>query len=269
MPTCCGSVTWSLWQVVALAGGVIALFTNSWLQPSDYAKLAAPADKAGLWVVCGDEGYEARLDEIRAQAQADPTGVSDRFNELADEFADGFTDSSSWIFNSGNASGCSPLGSSRVEAFYSDLPAGSGKDYWLYVQSTRGLVVAFCILALVLIPVVASHSGSRAGVAGFSHFVVALQVSAGICAVCVYVALLGQVADDAGDLPQLQGDGAGEVLSQLPDAVTSGFGKVANYWGWSFWMFVAATAWALLGWPLLCILFCCTPKPDADGPYYK
>ena len=51
MPTCCGSIVYSAWQVVVLACGVTALFTNFWMAPQGGAQIAAPCDSAGLWVV--------------------------------------------------------------------------------------------------------------------------------------------------------------------------------------------------------------------------
>ena len=46
-------------------------------------------------------------------------------------------------------------------------------------------------------------------------------------------------------------------------SLESGWSNVANMWGWSFWVFVGAVAWAILGWVVMCITFCCSGRSES------
>lgn len=212
--------------------------------------------------MCGDENAAA------VSAAAGGGNGSATPADLANAFAESFTDGSTWIFGSNGTCSSLTLDEPRMVDFYSDLPASSGNNYWDYVQSTRWLVVGFCTLTLLLIPTVALHNSRRSGIAGCAHFLVGLQVCAGLAAVALYVAMLGQIAAATSNIQRLEGS-ASEIVSDIPASFREGFNEVAYYWGWSYWVMVGAVALALIGWPVLCILFCCTPKYDADGVYYK
>ena len=46
-------------------------------------------------------------------------------------------------------------------------------------------------------------------------------------------------------------------------SLESGWSNVANMWGWSWWVFVGAVAWAILGWVVMCITFCCSGRSES------
>ena len=108
-----------------------------------------------------------------------------------EEIPDAIQSPSSWIFTSNDE--CTPISDqAAVKNYYSALPVGAtdAKDYWLFIQSTRGLVACFCGIGFATILALASHRPGRPGAAGCSHFLKSLQVSAGICAIGVFIGML-------------------------------------------------------------------------------
>ena len=108
-----------------------------------------------------------------------------------EQIPDAIQSPSSWIFTSNDE--CTPISDqAAVKNYYSALPVGAtdAKDYWLFIQSTRGLVACFCGIGFATILALASHRPGRPGAAGCSHFLKSLQVSAGICAIGVFIGML-------------------------------------------------------------------------------
>ena len=240
----------------------MALFTNFWLNPKNGAGLYVPVKSAGLWQVCG-------------LSNATNRAVGTVMQELQ-TIGDDFKDINSWIFGDG----CSKLYGDEVVKFYSNIPVGpNGDDYWVWIQATGGLAVAFCVLCLTMIPVVASHSPYRQGLGGCAHCIAFLQALTGMATVSMFVSVVARIASKKmwGDPSSfmnadLNGTAAADAaasgdLSGLtdlvrPDQIASatinqGWSTTGNYWGWSFWVFVGATGLAILGWPLLCFVLCC------------
>ena len=61
--------------------------------------------------------------------------------------------------------------------------------------------------------------------------------------------------------------GLDSSLQDIPITFSEGWGATGNYWGWSFWVFVAATCLAILGWPVLSIMLCCCAGDAKDALY--
>ena len=268
-------IFFSLWQLVACLAGIVALFTNFWLEPKNGAQLYVPVKSAGLWQVCG-------------LGNVTDTAVGTVLQELQTVGSE-FKDLDSWIFGKG----CSKLYGDEVVKFYSNIPVGpNGDDYWVWIQATGGLAVAFCVLCLIMIPAVALHSPYRNGCGSCAHFLAFLQTATGLAAISIFASIVAQVAavklneDFYG--PSWRADGtipaglnmsAGMNLTD-PDMLqgilppdgnaftfSEGWSATGNYWGWSFWVFVAATCLAILGWPVLSIMLCCCSGDHKDALY--
>ena len=302
-------VFFSLWQLVACLAGIVALFTNFWMDPKNGAQLYIPVKSAGLWQVCG-------------LGNVTDTAVGTVLQELQTVGSE-FKDLDSWIFGKG----CSKLYGDEVVKFYSNIPVGpNGNDFWVWIQATGGLAVAFCVLCLIMIPVVASHRPYRngcgsycSGAAGAAHFLAFLQAATGLATIGIFVAIVavttevslneawygpnwradGTVIDPSTGLPlgfpagfNMSANAAGmnltepELLDRLSglnssiptvpgiqdpydntdlQLLSEGWSMAGNYWGWSFWVFVAATCLAVLGWPVLSIMLCCSPGGCCSG----
>ena len=182
-----------------------------------------------------------------------PTNASETGQNILNQLEsipDQVQNPSSWIFTSNDE--CTPISDqASVKQYYSSLPVAStdANDYWLYIQSTRGLVACFCGLGFFTILSLAAHRPGRGGAAGCAHFLKSLQVSAGICAIGVFVGMLSGISK-SNDF----------VWDQFGASIESGWSNVANMWGWSWWVFVGSVAWAILGWIVMCITFCCSPS---------
>ena len=85
-------------------------------------------------------------------------------------------------------------------------------------------------------------------VRGFSHVLawMGVQVAAGICAIGVFVGMLTNIASkDDFD------------VKEFGLSIEKGWGSVSSMWGWSWWLFVGAVAWAIVTWIVMCFAFCC------------
>ena len=281
-----------MWHIVTGVAGITALFTNYWLDPKNGAQLYIPVQSAGLWQVCGPGNMASKVSV---------GSVMQELQTVGDEFAD----IDSWVFGKG----CSRLYGDEVVKFYSNIPVGpNGDDYWVWIQATGGLAVAFCVLCLIMIPVVASHSSYRTGceASGWAHFLAFLQAGTGFAAVSIFVSVVARIAskkiwsdfdpsslipdslnstiaaaaaaalaggDDYGDYGDYGGGLDLSDVSGLPNdiaaaTINQGWSTTGNYWGWSFWVFVGATGLAILGWPLLCFALCCSVGRPA-GPVHR
>ena len=260
----CASIFFSLWQLVACLAGIVALFTNFWLDPKNGARLYIPVKSAGLWQVCG-------LGNVTDTAVGT---VVQELQTIGDEFAD----IDSWIFGKG----CSKLYGDEVVKFYSNIPVGpNGDDYWVWIQATGGLAVAFCVLCLIMIPAVALHSPYRNGCGSCAHFIAFLQTASGLAAISIFASIVARVAakklaEDMFGLGSVNAtagmnatdmSGLDSSLQDIPITFSEGWGATGNYWGWSFWVFVAATCLAILGWPVLSIMLCCCAGDAKDALY--
>ncbi len=261
--------------------GITALFTNFWLDPKNGAQLYIPVQSAGLWQICGLGNMASNI------------AVGSMMQELQTVGSE-FADIDSWVFGKG----CSRLYGDEVVKFYSNIPVGpNGDDYWVWIQATGGLAVAFCVLCLIMIPVVASHSSYRTGceASGWAHFLAFLQVATGFATVSIFDSVVARIASKkiwsdfdpsslapgslnstaaaaaalaGGDLSDISG-----LSNEIAAAtINQGWSTTGNYWGWSFWVFVGATGLAILGWPLLCFALCCSVgrprRPYRErGPY--
>ena len=270
----------------------MALFTNFWMDPKNGAQLYIPVKSAGLWQVCG-------------LGNVTDTAVGTVLQELQTVGSE-FKDLDSWIFGKG----CSKLYGDEVVKFYSNIPVGpNGDDYWVWIQATGGLAVAFCVLCLIMIPAVALHSPYRNGCGSCAHFLAFLQAATGLATIAIFVSIVSIVTEvslnEAWFGPSWRADGtiiempagfnmsanaAGmnltepELLDRLSGlnssiptlpgildpydshlSVRKGWNAAGNYWGWSFWVFVAATCLAVLGWPVLSIMLCCCSGDHKDA----
>ena len=256
-----------MWHIITGVAGITALFTNFWLDPKNGAQLYIPVESAGLWQVCG-------LGNMASNVAVG--SVTQELQTVGSEFAD----LDSWVFGKG----CSRLYGEEVVKFYSNIPVGpNGDDYWVWIQATGGLAVAFCVLCLIMIPVVASHSSYRTGceASGWAHFLAFLQAATGFATVSIFVSVVARIASKkiwndfdpsslapdslnsttaaaaalaGGDLSDISG-----LTNEIAAAtINQGWSTTGNYWGWSFWVFVGATGLAILGWPLLCFALCCS-----------
>jgi len=253
----------------------MALFSNFWWDPKSGAGLYIPVRSAGLWQVCG-------LGNVTIGRS--PGTLTQELQYVWEEFKD----RDSWIFGDG----CSNMYGEEVVKFYSNIPVGpNGDDYWVWAQAAGGLAAAFCVLCLIMIPLMASHNPYN-GSGGCAHFTAFLQTGTGIAAIAIFVSIVARVASKkiwsdfdpneamgslngtadiaslaGGDLSSISGISeqiAGEALNQ-------GWATTGNYWGWSFWAFVVATGLAIIGWPLLCLALCCCSGRRShyrDSPYY-
>jgi len=256
MATCCGIAVFTLWELIAIVAGVIALATNSWLAPQSVgAQCLLGVEQAGLWVVCTGQGgavtdcSEALNFTVGGNATTDSGQAI--LNELQN-IPDQIQQASSWIFTASDD--CTPItDQGAVQDYYSSLPIGATnpKDYWLYIQSIRGLVCAFCGLGFITIICVAAHKPGRGAASGCAHFNTALQVSAGISAIGVFVGMLASItkSDDF-------------VWAQLGATIEDGLAQTVTMWGWSWWLFVGAVAWSILGWIVMCFAFCCAGSAE-------
>jgi len=261
MATCCGIIVFTVWELIAIVAGLIALATNNWIVPNPDSPGTAcllGVQAAGLWTVCPGKG--AAFEDCSSVLSGNGTGglnsteTGENIVSQLESIPDAIQSPSSWIFTSNDE--CTPISDqASVKAYYSGLPVGAtdSQDYWLYIQSTRGLVAAFCGLGFFTILALAAHKPGRGGAAGCSHFMKSLQVSAGICAIGVFVGMLSSISSTDEF-----------VWQQFGAELESGWNTVANMWGWSFWVFVGAVGWAILGWVVMCITFCCSPS---EGKY--
>ena len=241
------------------------------VDPKNGAGLYIPVKSAGLWQVCG-------------LGNVTDTAVGTVMQEL-ESVGGEFKDLDSWIFGDG----CSKLYGDEVVKFYSNIPVGpNGDDYWAWIQATGGLVVAFCVLCLVMIPAVALHSPYRSGCGSFAHCIAFLQTATGLAAISIFASIVARVAakklagdfSGAGPFEAASGmnasasgiNGTDLTMEAISVTFSEGWGETGNYWGWSFWVFVGATGLAILGWPLLCFALCCSVgrprRPYRErGPY--
>jgi len=249
---CCGIIVFTVWELIAIVAGLIALATNAWIMPNSAGTACLlGVQGAGLWTVCTGKGTAIKdCSQVLQADQTNATQTGENILNQLESIPDQIQSTSSWIFTSDDE--CTPISDqASVKNYYSALPVGAAdaKDYWLYIQSTRGLVACFCGLGFFTILAFAAHRPGRGGAAGCSHFLKSLQISAGICAIGVFVGMLTQIS---------QSDDF--VWKDFGASVESGWSNVANMWGWSWWVFVGAVGWALLGWFVMCITFCCTPN---------
>jgi len=257
MATCCGIIAFTVWELIAIVAGLVALATNAWIVPSNAGTACIlGVQGAGLWTVCTGKGTAAtNCEEVLSQngTASNGTETAENIVKQLESIPDQIQSPSSWIFTSNDE--CTPINDqAAVKAYYSALPVGAtdSKDYWLYVQSTRGLVACFCGLGFFTILSMAAHRPGRAGAAGCAHFLKSLQVSAGICAIGVFIGMLSGLSTSQ-DF----------VWDQFGASIESGWSNVANMWGWSWWVFVGAVGWSILGWIVMCIAFCCSGSGDA------
>jgi len=253
MAGCCGIIVFTVWELIAVVAGLIALATNAWIVPNNAATSCLfGVQSAGLWTVCGAKG--AALQDcasiLSSNTTTNATQTGENIVSQLQEIPDALSSPSSWIFTSTDE--CTSLSNqTQVENYYSALPvavpADQQKDYWIYMQSTRGLVACFCGLGFFTILAFAAVRPGRGGAAGCAHFLKSLQVSAGICAIGVFVGMLSEISKS----PEF-------VWNDFGSSIESGWTNVANMWGWSWWVFVGSVAWAVLGWVVMCITFCCS-----------
>lgn len=89
-----------------------------------------------------------------------------------------------------------------------------------------------------------------------------LQVVSGLAGAVDYFILLARIASS----------NATEVINVsylFVDYTTDGYRGIANYWGWSGWVFLGSVAWSLLMFPFLCCT--CTSHiraRDSQDPDY-
>ena len=228
------------------------------LDPKNGAGLYIPVKSAGLWQVCG-------------LGNVTDTAVGTVMQEL-ESVGGEFKDLDSWIFGDG----CSKLYGDEVVKFYSNIPVGpNGDDYWAWIQATGGLVVAFCVLCLIMIPAVALHSPYRSGCGSFAHCIAFLQTATGLAAISIFASIVARVAtkklaedfSGAAPLDTASGVNASDLsltMEEISVTFSEGWGETGNYWGWSFWVFVAATCLSILGWPVLSIMLCCCAGDAKD-----
>lgn len=251
MATCCGIIVFTVWELIAIVAGLVALATNAWIVPNNPGTACIlGVQGAGLWTVCTGKGTAVNNCEqvLSSNTTANATETGQAILSQLESIPDQIQSPSAWIFTSNDE--CTPISDQKaVENYYSALPVGStdSKNYWLYVQSTRGLVACFCGLGFFTILALAAHRPGRSAAAGCSHFIKSLQISAGICAIGIFIAMLSQISNSQ-DF----------VWDQFGASIESGWSNVANMWGWSWWVFVGAVAWAILGWVVMCIAFCCS-----------
>jgi len=261
MATCCGIIVFTVWELIAIVAGLVALATNAWIVPATAGtQCILGVQAAGLWTVCTGKGEAIQncADVLSANGTATNATVAETGENILSQLEsipDQIQSTSSWIFTSNDE--CTPISDQKaVEAYYSALPVGAtdAKNYWLFVQSTRGLVACFCGLGFFNILALAAHRPGRGGAAGCAHFLKSLQISAGICAIGVFIGMLSGLSS-AQDF----------AWDQFGSSLESGWTNVANMWGWSWWVFVGSVAWSILGWVVMCIAFCCSRS--SEGKY--
>ncbi|QDZ24211.1 hypothetical protein HOP50_12g67480 [Chloropicon primus] len=256
MATCCGIIVFTVWELIAIVAGLVALATNAWIVPNNPGTACILGIQgAGLWTVCTGKGTaltncEEVLSSGGGTSNASETGQN--IVSQIESIPEQIQSPSSWIFTSNDE--CTPINDqTAVMNYYSSLPVGAtdAKDYTLFVQSTRGLVACFCGLGFFTILALAAHKPGRGAAAGCSHFMKSLQISAGICAIGVFIGMLSGISGSQ-DF----------VWDQFGASLEAGWTNVANMWGWSWWVFVGAVGWAILGWIVMCITFCCSGRSE-------
>jgi len=247
MANCCGILVFTVWELMVIVAGLIALATNTWIAPeSNGTRCLLGVQSAGLWTVCSGNGSALKSCGKALELNTSNIDAGETIKNQLTQITTQINEPSSWIFTSSDE--CTPITDQKsVEKYYSSLPVGAtdAKNYWLYIQSMRGLVAGFCGLGFLIIICVAAHKPGRGGAAGCAQFFKSLQVSAGLCAIGLFVGMLTGI-----------GQSNDFVWSDFGESIEDGWKMVAGMWGWSWWLFVGAVAWSILGWIVMCIIFC-------------
>merc|ERR1712188_42214 len=141
MATCCGIIVFTVWELIAIVAGLIALATNAWIVPGNTGTACLlGVQGAGLWTVCTGKGavvencQEVLSSNVASSSNATETG--ENILSQLESTGEQIQRPSSWIFTSNDE--CTPISDqAAVKAYYSALPVGAtdSKDYWLYIQS--------------------------------------------------------------------------------------------------------------------------------------
>jgi len=134
--------------------------------------------------------------------------------------------------------------------FFRNVPYPYGYDTYHLFQCLRAFVVGFGIFGLLSIMFFLFNLCTEIGSCSsanlsFAMIFATLQVVSGLAGVVDYFILLARIASS----------NATEVINVsylFVDYTTDGYRGIANYWGWSGWVFLGSVAWSLLMFPFLC-----------------
>merc|ERR1711897_60688 len=96
---CCGIIVFTVWELIAIVAGLIALATNAWIMPNSAGTACIlGVQGAGLWTVCTGKGTAAtNCEEVLSQ---NGTETAENIVKQLESIPDQIQSPSSWIFTS-------------------------------------------------------------------------------------------------------------------------------------------------------------------------
>ena len=241
-------------SLIALAAAAVALGSPYWIAPTPPGLLGI--DNAGLLSVCyygsslpvfnvDFRGENISTLQLRLEAQNGTGGAPAALEEIMDL----------WPMNSGCTLVLAPPKNGATR-FYENVPFPDGADYSLYQYSIIGAVSLFCVVGLLIVLFLLCFlctGGNSVAWSAFLQFLLMFQLAAGAVGVVLFIVMVEKIkaADRYGD-----GSISASNVAVAGPTLTAGEGwqaSLLDYFGWAFWLFVAAEGWAILGWPYLCV----------------
>ena len=265
MANCCLVVSHAVWSAIGILGVLVAYGTSFWMSPNATGGLffftpARVDSHAGLWQTCVTDPPVTF-----AGTDPPPSGTPPGSGSALQDAEGGATavwDTIRTALPWANNTGCS----SDVATFYSNLEvpdpstgttSATTISTWEIVIAERVLLLVIVALSFVLVIVVASHNSERGCSKGFAHVVAFVQFATSVTAAVLWIVLLVRLSKydpTAGTSADGEWAAARAYLSNLDTNVEQGFSSLNNWWGWSYWCFVASAAWLFVGNFLVCCM---------------
>merc|ERR1711985_173330 len=106
---CCGIIVFTVWELIAIVAGLIALATNAWIMPNSAGTACLlGVQGAGLWTVCTGKGTAIKdCSQVLQADQTNATQTGENILNQLESIPDQIQSTSSWIFTSDDE--CTPI----------------------------------------------------------------------------------------------------------------------------------------------------------------